>query len=318
MSLAASRRGGAAAARQAWRAVCIMVTVCLSWRKTAWAALRSVRDDRCFALAGQLAFYFLLALFPALLFLVALIGYLPVEDALSELLSDLGTVAPAALVRVLPAQLGQIAGGKQAGLLTLGILGALWSSSAAMAALIDALNRAYGVSEWRVWWKRRILAIGLTLALALLITVALALMLVGPEMASRLAYLVHLETVGAVAWALLRWPVALFCVVFGVDLVYHFAPNRDVSWTWVTPGSIVATLLWIASSFGFRWYVSRFGHYTATYGAIGGAIVIMLWFYVSGIALLIGAELNGVIEHEPRSATPTEDPGPTPETTTRW
>lgn len=274
----------------------------IAWSEVVKRTVKEIGDDNCLGLAAQLAFYFLMALFPALLFLVALIGYLPVENALSELLAALGTVAPQELVRLLHGQLAQIAEGSQASLLTLGIIGAIWSSSAAMVAIIDALNRAYDVTEWRPWWKRRLLAMLLTVALALFIIIALTLVLVGPTMALRLANWFDLGFAVALLWTLIRWPVILFCVVFSVDLVYHFAPNRRGRWVWITPGSVLATALWIVSSFAFRVYVTNLGDYTATYGAIGGAIVTMLWFYVSSIAILIGAELNGVIEDAWRSA----------------
>ena len=274
----------------------------ITWSQVMKRTVKEIADDNCLGLAAQLAFYFLMALFPALLFLVALIGYLPVENALSELLAALGTIAPQELVRLLREQLAQIAEGSEASLLTLGIIGAIWSSSAAMVAIIDALNRAYDVSEWRPWWKRRLLAMLLTVALALFVIIALTLVLVGPAMAFRLANWLGLGSAIAFLWALVRWPVILFCVVFSVDLVYHFAPNRRGGWVWVTPGSVLATALWIVSSLAFRVYVTNFGDYTATYGAIGGAIITMLWFYVSSIAILIGAELNGVIEAAWRSA----------------
>jgi membrane protein len=273
----------------------------IPWSEVVKRTVKEIGDDNCLGLAAQLAFYFLLALFPSLLFLVALIGYLPVDNALNELLIALGTVAPQELVRLLREQLAQIREGSRASLLTVGILGAIWSSSAAMVAMIDALNRAYDVTEWRPWWKRRLVAIFLTVALALFIIIALALVLVGPAMALRLADWFGLGSAVGVVWALIRWPVILFCVVFSVDLVYHFAPNRRGHWVWITPGSLLATALWIASSVAFRVYVTNFGDYTATYGAIGGAIVTMLWFYVSSIAILIGAELNGVIEDAWRS-----------------
>jgi membrane protein len=268
----------------------------IPWREVAKRTIREIGDDNCLGLAAQLAFYFLMALFPALLFFVALIGYLPVENALNELLAALGTVAPQELVRLLRGQLAQIAEGSQASLLTLGVIGAIWSSSAAMVAIIDALNRAYDVTEWRPWWKRRLLAMILTVALALLIIIALALILVGPAAAFRLADWLGLGAAVALLWTLSRWPVILLCVIVSVDLVYHFAPNRRGRWVWMTPGSVLATALWIVCSFAFRIYVTNFGDYTATYGAIGGAIVTMLWFYVSSIAILVGAELNGVIE----------------------
>jgi membrane protein len=276
-------------------------SVPITWSQVMKRTVKEIADDNCLGLAAQLAFYFLMALFPALLFLVALIGYLPVENVLSQLLAGLGTVAPQELVRLLRGQLEQISEGSQASLLTLGIIGAIWSSSAAMVAIIDALNRAYDVAEWRPWWKRRLLAVLLTVALALFIIVALTLVLVGPSMAFRLAAWFDLGSAIALLWTVIRWPVILFCVVFGVDLVYHFAPNRRGRWAWITPGSLLATALWIVSSLAFRVYVTNFGDYTATYGAIGGAIVTMLWFYVSSVAILIGAELNGVIEDARRS-----------------
>jgi membrane protein len=277
------------------------IGVPIPWSEVVKRTVKEIGDDNCLGLAAQLAFYFLMALFPALLFLVALLGYLPVENALNELVAALGTVAPQELVRLLRGQLAQIAEGSQVSLLTLGIIGAIWSSSAAMVAIIDALNRAYDVTEWRPWWKRRLLAMLLTVALALFIIIALTLVLVGPTMAFRLANWLGLGSAVALLWALIRWPVILFCVIFAVDLVYHFAPNRRGRWVWITPGSVLATALWIISSLAFRVYVTNFGDYTATYGAIGGAIVTMLWFYVSSIAILIGAELNGVIEDAWRS-----------------
>jgi len=268
----------------------------IPWSEVARRTIKEIGDDNCLGLAAQLAFYFLLALFPALLFFVALIGYLPVENALNQLLAALGTVAPQELVRLLRGQLAQIAEGSHASLLTLGVIGALWSSSAAMVAIIDALNRAYDVTEWRPWWKRRLVAMLLTVALALFIVIALALVLVGPAAAFRLADWLGFGSAVARLWALGRWPVILLCVILSVDLVYHFAPNRRDHWVWITPGSVLATALWIVCSFALRIYVTNFGDYTATYGAIGGAIVTMLWFYVSSIAILVGAELNGVIE----------------------
>lgn len=164
-----------------------------------------------------------------------------------------------------------------------------------MVAIIDALNRAYDVTEWRPWWKRRLVAIDLTVAMALFIIVSLALVLIGPTMALRVAEWLRVGPAVALVWGLIRWPVIISCVIFSVDLVYHFAPNRRGRWAWITPGSVLATTLWILSSLAFKLYVTNFGDYTATYGAIGGAIVTMLWFYVSSIAILIGAELNGVI-----------------------
>ena len=268
----------------------------LPWSRVFTRTVHKIGDDHCFGLAAQLAFYFLMALFPALLFLVALIGHAGLDTTLALLLNVFGAVAPGELMSLLRAQLDQLADGGHASLLTLGMLGALWSSSAGMVAVIDALNHAYDVREWRPWWKRRLVAITLTAAMALFIVLSLMLVLVGPALAFRLSGWLRIEPIAALLWSLLRWPVMIGCVVLAVDLVYHFAPNRKTRWQWLTPGSVLATALWLVGSFGFKLYVANLGDYTAAYGAIGGVIVTMLWFYVSSLAILIGAELNGVIE----------------------
>jgi membrane protein len=148
--------------------------------------------------------------------------------------------------------------------------------------------------------------------MALFTIVSLALVLVGPDVATRVASWLGLAPAVATAWSLLRWPVMIACVVVGVDLVYHLAPNRSVPWVWVTPGSLLATGLWIVSSFGFKIYVTNFGNYTGTYGAIGGGIVTMLWFYVSGLMILVGAELNAVIEQARARGTGARRTAPAP------
>jgi membrane protein len=267
-----------------------------AWTDVLRRTLDEINADNCLGLSAQMAFYFLLALFPALLFLVALLGYIPIENAAAELVSTLAAVVPEELVGVLREQLDQIAKGSHAGLLTIGIVGAIWSSSAAMVAIIDALNHAYDVAEWRPWWKRRLVAIILTIVLALFILVALTLVLIGPSLASRIAEWFGLAPMVGLIWRIIRWPLMILCVVLGIDIVYHSAPNRRSAWVWITPGALLATGLWIASSFGFKLYLTNVADYAATYGTIGGVIVTMLWFYVCGFAILVGAELNGVIE----------------------
>ena len=266
------------------------------WTDIVRRTLREINADSCLGLSAQMAFYFLLALFPALLFLVALLSYIPVENAAAELVSTLAAVAPQEIVGLLREQLDQIARASHVGLLTIGIVGAIWSSSAAMVAIIDALNHAYDVADWRPWWKRRLVAIVLTMVLALFILAALTFILIGPGLASRIAAWFGLSPMVALIWRILRWPLMILCVVLGIDIVYHSAPNRKSPWVWITPGAVLATGLWIASSFGFKLYVANIADYAATYGTIGGIIVTMLWFYVCGLAILVGAELNGVIE----------------------
>lgn len=258
--------------------------------------IREIQHDNCLGLAAQLAFYFFLSLFPALLFLIALIGYLPVANVLAQMLDAVGTIAPQEVLALLRMQLDEVARGSYAGLLTLGIVGAIWSSSAAMVAIIDALNQAYDIEERRPWWKRRLVAVLLTVALALFIVASLVLIAAGPDIALRATRWLGLGSAFADVWSVARWPLMVVLAILGVDLVYHFAPNRRGQWSWITPGALLATGLWIASSFAFKFYVANLANFNATYGAIGGVVVLLLWFYVSGLAILIGAELNGVLD----------------------
>lgn len=278
----------------------------IPWTTLARRTVAETIDDGCAGLAAQLAFYFLLAVFPALLFLVALLSYVPVDTALESTLRQWNAVLPGDVVRLIRDQVRQVAAGDGGGLLTFGIAGAIWSSSSAMTAIIDALNRAYDIEEWRPWWRRRLIAAALTIALAVFAVVAFALVVGGADLAAWLADRGGFGIAFETAWALLQWPVALLLVVLAVDLTYYFAPNAETKWVWITPGSLLATGLWLAVSVGFRMYVQNFGNYTAVYGAIGGVIVLMLWLYLSGFALLIGAELNSEIDR----AMPTRDEAP--------
>jgi membrane protein len=174
---------------------------------------------------------------------------------------------------------------------------AVTSSSAAMIAIIDTLNHAYGVEESRPWWRVRLLAIALTVGLALFILVSFALVLAGPTLATRLADLWRLGPLFEWTWKILQWPIVFALVGLGITLVYYFAPDAEQRWVWVTPGAVLTAVLWLLASLGFKLYVSNFASYTETYGAIGGVMVLLLWFYISGLVMLLGAELNAEIEH---------------------
>lgn len=263
-------------------------------------------DDDCAGLAAQLAFYFLLSVFPALLVIVALLGYLPVDASLESLLGRLEGVVPEPVLRLIRGQVDEVLAGGRGGLLTIGMAGALWSSSAAMTAIIDALNRAFDIQEWRPWWKRRLVAIGLTAALAAFVVTALGLVLGGLELAGWIAARAGLGDAFEIAWAFVQWPLVFLLVVLAIDIVYHFAPNADTTWVWITPGSLLAASLWLVVSLGFRWYVQNVSDYTAIYGAVGGVIVSLTWLYLTGLVLLVGAELDAEIDH----AMPTRDRTP--------
>jgi membrane protein len=269
----------------------------VGWRQLLGRTYRETVADDCLGLAAQLAYCFFLALFPALLFLVALISFIPIENLIGTITSTLARVAPGEVIAIVQNQLMQIGKNQSGGLLTIGVLGAIWSSSAGVAAIVDALNQVYDIRERRPWWKVRLIALGLTIALTAFVVVSTALVLVGPALAERVAAWFHLGAVFTWTWTILQWPVVFALVSLGIATVYYVAPDAKQEWIWITPGSILATFLWLLTSIAFRFYVTNFGSYNATYGAVGGVIVLLLWFYVSGLAILVGAELNAEVEH---------------------
>jgi membrane protein len=269
----------------------------LTWPEILKRTAVEVRADNCLGLAAQLAYYFFLALFPALLFLVAVISFMPVTGLLDAITGMLARVAPREVLLIVQEQLLKIANDKSTGLLTLGMLGTIWSCSSGMTAIVDTLNQAYDIQESRPWWKVRLLAVGLTIALAIFIVGSLALVLVGPTMAEKVAVWAHMGPAFTWAWKILQWPVVFALVTLAIAMIYYFAPDAQQDWVYITPGSILATTLWLIISLAFKFYIATFTSYTATYGLIGGAIVLMLWFYVSALAVLVGAELNAEIEH---------------------
>jgi membrane protein len=269
----------------------------VSWTELARRTYGEVLADDCLGLAAQLAYYFFLALFPALLFLVAVVSFVPIAGLLDAITGNLARVAPSEVLSIVQDQILKIAHEKNGGLLTVGMLGTIWSTSSGVNAIIDTLNQVYDIQEGRPWWKVKAIALGLTMTLAVFIVVAFTLVLVGPALAGKVAAWVHLGPVFTWTWKILQWPVVFMLVALAVALIYYYAPDAVQDWVWITPGSIVATTLWLAISLMFKFYVAHFTSYNATYGAIGGVIVLMLWFYLSALAVLLGAELNAEIEH---------------------
>jgi membrane protein len=269
----------------------------IGWGELLKRTAAEVMADNCLGLAAQLAYYFFLALFPALLFMVALISFLPMHDLMETITTLLGRVAPGDVMSILQDQITKIAENKDGGLLTLGMLGTIWSTSSGVTAIIDSLNQAYDIQESRSWWKVRLVALGLTIALALFIVVSTILVLAGPALAEKVADWFRLGSVFTWTWMIIQWPVVFALVSIAIAMVFYFAPDAEQQFVWITPGSILATVLWLGTSLLFRFYVTSFAAYNATYGTIGGVIVLMLWLYLSSLAVLVGAEMNAEIEH---------------------
>jgi membrane protein len=270
----------------------------LTW----WQILRKTftsafYEDNCLGLSAQLAYYFFFALFPALLVLLAVASFFPYHTLVDEMVKTLGGFVPPEMLDIITGQLAKISSTTQGGILTIGVLTALWSTSSAMTAIISTLNAAYHIEEGRPWWKVRITAILLTLGVAVFILIAFALILIGPTVAEHIANRLYLGPVFEWSWKIAQWPVAFLLASAGVAIVYYFAPDAEQDWVWLTPGSLVATLLWLGASLGFKYYVANLSSYTASYGVVGTVMVLLLWFYISGLVLLLGAEMNAEIEH---------------------
>jgi membrane protein len=269
----------------------------LGWGELLKRTYKETQADNGLGLAAQLAYYFFLALFPALLFLVALAGVFASPQMVSRLVDMMSGAAPPDVVNIIREQLISLSGGNQGGIMTFGVVAALWSSSAAMVALTDSLNRAYDVEEARPWWKQRLTAILLTLGVALFILISFALVVAGPQLAESLAGRFGLGAAFEWGWKILQWPIIFALVATAIGLVYYFAPDVDQDFVFLTPGSVLATALWLLGSLGFRFYVVNFGSYNETYGTIGGVMVLLLWLYISALVVIIGAEMNAEIEH---------------------
>jgi len=269
----------------------------LSWWELARRTVRETIDDDCLGLAAQVAYYLFLALFPALLFLLAIASFLPIENLTDEVGRLLGPLVSAEVLTLIQDQMTRLAEAESGGLLTFGVLAALWSSSAGVVAIVSALNRAYDIEEGRPWWHVRLLAIALTLGMAVLVLLALALVVVGPEVATYLGDTVGFGSAFKWAWLILQWPLVFAMASTAIGLAYYYGPDAEQEWVWITPGAVLATALWLLMSLAFRYYVANFTDYNASYGSVGGVMVLMLWFYISGLAILIGAEMNAEIEH---------------------
>jgi len=254
-------------------------------------------EDNCLGMAAQLAYYFFFALFPALLFVLGIASYFPLDTLIDDIIKRMSGFVPPDAMSIITTQIQKISEGQEGGLLTFGMLLAIWSSSGAMTAIIDTLNSAYDIREGRPWWKVRLTAMGLTVGVSLFILSSFALVLVGPTFAERLANAMNLGPAFEWTWKILQWPVIFALVSAAIAGIYYWGPDAEQDWVWLTPGAITATLLWLLASLGFKYYVANMGHYTETYGAIGGFMVLLLWFYISGLVILLGAEINAEIEH---------------------
>jgi membrane protein len=277
----------------------------LSPAGVARAVYQRVLQHEVFDRAAGLSYYFLFALFPTLLFLTALLGLLPIPRLMDQLLGYLAGVLPNDAASLLTRTLAEVVKGARRSLVSLGALAALWGAANGMVSIRAALNVAYGVRDERPWWRQRLAAVALTVSFSLFTLSALVLLVFGERIGDAIARAFGVGDIFVRGWSVAQWPAVVTFALLGITLVYHFAPAVQQRWYWVTPGSALAVMAWLLASFGLRLYVGYFGNYNATYGSIGGVILLMLWLYLSSLALLVGAELDSLVRMDrarPRAA----------------
>lgn len=267
-----------------------------------WQLLKRVYqeydEDEVLTRSAALAYYFVSALFPMIFFLMAMLGlFAQSHDLQSGLLNYANRVMPPDAYNLLQRTLHEITTSSTGLKLALGLVLAIWSGAGGVSSIMDALNRCYHVKEDRPLWKRKLIAIGLTVALSALTIVALVIVLYGGDIARFVGTHTGLSTVAIMAWRYAQWAVALFFVMVAFALLYYWGPDSDQQWQWITPGSLFGVLAWVGVSLLFRIYLHYFNSYSKTYGSVGAVIVLLLWLYLAGLAILTGGEINSEIEN---------------------
>jgi membrane protein len=252
-------------------------------------------EDDMPSYTAALSFWVFFSLFPFILFLVALLGFLGIPGFFDWMVNQARTVMPEQTLGLVEQIVGQVRARSSGGLLSFVVVIALWSSSAAVRMAMHALNIACDVEESRPAWKRYLLSIIYTIFLAAMVVVAVGLMLIGPQVMEWIAAQVGLGPLFVVLWTWLRFPVALLLLMGIVALVYYLFPNIEQPFQFITPGAILAVLVWLAASLGFSFCVSNFPDYSAIYGGFGAIIVLLVYVFISVAVLLFGAEMNAEI-----------------------
>ena len=263
------------------------------------------KKDKATTLAAAQAYYYLLAIVPLLILLLAILPYLQIDP--QRAVDFIGTILPGEVASTFEDTIVSVVTTPSGGLLTFGILGTLWSASNALTAFIDATNQAYGVEETRSFIKLKATAIVLTLGMLVAVIVALILPIFGGTIIDMIKNFLNLPQQTEIIFQVLRWVISIAVMSIVLALMYKFAPDKHFPFKEVIIGAVIATVLWQVVSFLFSIYVSNFGSYSATYGSLGGLIVLMLWFFLTGLILVIGAEINAIL-HRRKHAKEGTDP----------
>ncbi|MBA1272427.1 YihY/virulence factor BrkB family protein [Stutzerimonas azotifigens] len=277
----------------------------LSLFELAKRTIKEFANDDMSTHACALAYRALFSLFPFLLFLIAMLGFLHLPEFFTWLREQAALVLPDEPLEQVNGVIDQLQN-QEAGLLSFSILLAIAAAARGVRSLMNAMNVAYDVEEGRPGWKLYLLSVVYTFALAFILLGAAGLMIIGPQVMEWLASQVGLQEIVVVLWTWLRWPVVVILLMLVVAALYYVTPDVEQDFRFITPGSVLAVIVWIAASVGFGIYVQNFADFNATYGSIGAIIILLMYFYISAAVLLFGAELNAVIEH---ASSEGKDPG---------
>jgi len=281
----------------------------LTTKRSLITIYNDVYDEHLFVFAAGLSYYFVLSLFPLLVSMASLLGYVPIPHLFEGLLSLMARLVPGDGMNLVRSIVSDVISHKHTHFLTLGLVFTIWTASSGFAAIIDGLDVVYRVRETRPIWKTRPIALGLTLLAGSLLLVAVGLMVEGTYLGLWFAGRFDLGPAIPAAWRYLRWGVAIVLAVLAVELLYHFGPNVRQRFRDSLAGAIVAVVTWIGLSYLLRSYFRRFDNLDRTYGPLGAAIGLYVWFYLSGFAILVGGEINFLLgelrDHRtPQSSTP--------------
>lgn len=267
----------------------------VDYKEVARATIKEFSQDDCGGLAAESAYHILFSIFPLAIFsasMSAIINRTFGLDLFGKIMSALTSVLPADARSALAAPLAKVLSNQSGGLLSFGIITALWSGSAAVSTFIKALNRAYDVEETRPFWRRKGTEILLTLFVGVVAATAFIVIVFGGKLGDAVAKQIGAGHVFTIVWNILRWPLILAFVSLALAVLYWVGPNIKQKFNWISPGAVLATIVWLLAIGGFGLYVSRFGHYDKTYGTLGGMIVLLLVFYISSMVIMLGGQLN--------------------------
>jgi membrane protein len=270
----------------------------MSWRRFVKRLYEEYENDAVADSAASLSYYFVYSLFPFLFFLATLMAYIPyVRSSVGTVLKRAHDILPPQAMGLIDQHVRELVARPRPHLLTLGLLVTLYSASRGVDAVRKALNLAYDVKESRPLWKTELLAFGMTMGGAAVLLVGVALLAAGGGAGMWAANHLGIRTEYVLIWSWLRWPVTALVVMFCAALAYYLLPDVEQEFRFITPGSVAGTLVWLLAAWGFSQYAAHFGSYNITYGSIGGVIVLMTWFYISGFIFLMGGETNAILEH---------------------